>query len=99
MRKASEPVTVDYIKQYRPESNSLGSGQVLHRPYKYEEAKIIVREMADGIHYSLESVTKYVRYSTEKNKWVKFNSVAEAKELYVFKQKGYTTIQKMGMNL
>ena len=42
----------------------------------------------DGIRYSLESVTKYARYSTEINKWVKFNSVAEAKELYVFKQKG-----------
>jgi hypothetical protein len=42
----------------------------------------------DGIRYSLESVTKYTRYSTEKSKWVKFNSVAEAKELYVFKQKG-----------
>lgn len=51
-----EPVTVDYIKQYRPESNSLGSGQVLHRPYKYEEAKIIVREMADDL--SLELLRK-----------------------------------------
>ena len=51
-----EPVTVDYIKQYRPESNSLGSGQVLHRPYKYEEAKIIVREMAGDL--SLELLRK-----------------------------------------
>lgn len=51
-----EPVTVDYIKQYRPESSSLGSGQVLHRPYKYEEAKIIVREMADDL--SLELLRK-----------------------------------------
>lgn len=51
-----EPVTVDYIKQYRPESKSLGSGQVLHRPYKYEEAKIIVREMADDL--SLELLRK-----------------------------------------
>ena len=42
----------------------------------------------DGVRYSLESVTKYARYSAEKSKWVKFNSIAEAKELYVFKQKG-----------
>ena len=42
----------------------------------------------DGIRYSLESVTKYARYSTEKSKWIKFNSIAEAKELYVYKQKG-----------
>ena len=51
-----EPVTVDYIKQYRPESKSLGSGQVLHRPYTTEEAKIIVREMADDL--SLELLRK-----------------------------------------
>ena len=35
------------IKAYKPTTNSLGSGQVLQRPYKYEEARLIVREMAD----------------------------------------------------
>lgn len=42
-----EPVTMPLIKAYRPESSSLGSGQVLQCPYSYEKAKLIVREMAD----------------------------------------------------
>ena len=42
-----EPCTMEAIKAYRPESNSLGSGQVLHCPYSFEKAKLIVREMTD----------------------------------------------------
>ena len=42
-----EPVTIADIKAYRPESNSLGSGQVIHCPYPYEKAKLVVREMTD----------------------------------------------------
>ena len=30
-----EPVTIDYIKAYKPQNNSLTSGQVLHEPYTY----------------------------------------------------------------
>ena len=42
-----EPCTIAEIKAYKPENNSLGSGQVLHRPYKYEETVLIIKEMAD----------------------------------------------------
>lgn len=42
-----EPCTIADIKAYKPESNSLGSGQVLHCPYTAEKAKLVVREMAD----------------------------------------------------
>lgn len=42
-----EPCTIADIKAYKPETNSLGSGQVLHCPYPYEKAKLIVREMTD----------------------------------------------------
>ena len=42
-----EPCTIADVKSYKPESNSIGSGQVLHCAYEYEKAKIIVREMAD----------------------------------------------------
>ncbi len=42
-----EPCTISDIKSYKPEKNSLSSGQVLTRPYAYDEAKLIVREMAD----------------------------------------------------
>lgn len=51
-----EPCTIDYIKQYRPESNSISTGQVLKRPYTHEEGAIIVREMADNL--SLDLVSK-----------------------------------------
>lgn len=42
-----EPCTVEAIKAYKPSSNSLGSGQVLHQPYEAEKAKLVLREMAD----------------------------------------------------
>ena len=42
-----EPVTVDVIKQYRPSTTSLSSGQVLHCPYDYEKGRLIVREMTE----------------------------------------------------
>ena len=42
-----EPCTVEAIKAYKPGSNSLGSGQVLHCPYDARKAKLIVREMTD----------------------------------------------------
>lgn len=48
-----EPCTMADIKGYRAESNSIGSGQVLHEPYTYEKAKIVVREMIDSLAMDL----------------------------------------------
>ena len=42
-----EPCTIAAIKAYRPDTNSLGSGQVLHSPYKADKARLVLREMAD----------------------------------------------------
>lgn len=42
-----EPCTMAEIKAYKPESNSIGSGQVLQCPYDWEKARLVVREMAD----------------------------------------------------
>ena len=42
-----EPCTIADTRNYRPQNNSLSSGQVLQRPYSHEEAAIIVREMTD----------------------------------------------------
>ena len=44
-----DPVTIRDIKNYKPEKNSLSSGQVLPRPYKYGEARNVMAEMIDGI--------------------------------------------------
>lgn len=48
-----EPCTMEQIKQYRPETNSLSSGQVLSQPYTVKKARIVTREMADAIALNL----------------------------------------------
>ena len=42
-----EPVTIEQIKAYKPSTNSISSGQVLHCPYNYEQTKLIVKEMTE----------------------------------------------------
>ena len=42
-----EPCTIADIKEYKPISKSIGSGQVLHSPYSFEKGKLIVWEMTD----------------------------------------------------
>ena len=42
-----EPCRMEDIKAYRPGSSSLSSGQVLPRPYSFEKAKLVTREMTD----------------------------------------------------
>lgn len=51
-----EPCTIDYVKAYRPETNSKSSGQVLSEPYTFEKARNVVMEMADAL--SLDLVDK-----------------------------------------
>ena len=42
-----EPCTLQEIKAYKPTTNSISSGQVLHCPYDFEKTAVIVREMTD----------------------------------------------------
>ena len=42
-----EPCTMEMVKAYKPETNSVCSGQVLHCPYDFEKAKLVVKEMTD----------------------------------------------------
>ena len=44
-----EPCTMQDIKQYRPSSNSMGTGQVLPCPYTAEKAALVTREMTDRL--------------------------------------------------
>ncbi|MCR5649990.1 MAG: DNA methylase [Lachnospiraceae bacterium] len=48
-----EPCTMEAIKSYVPENNSLSSGQVLKEPYSTEKTRIVVREMADALSLDL----------------------------------------------
>ena len=67
-----EPCTIADIKAYRPQSNSLGAGQVLQEAYPYEKAKLVVWEMADQLALDLvakglvtEQLTLTVGYDRE----------------------------------
>lgn len=42
-----EPCTIEDIRNYKPESNSISSGQVLSCPYDTKKARLIVQEMTD----------------------------------------------------
>jgi len=48
-----EPCRMENIKSYRPENNSVGSGQVLTCPYEWDKARLVVREMADNLALDL----------------------------------------------
>ncbi len=51
-----EPCTIKEAKSYVPENSSISSSQVLHYPYDFEMARIIVREMTELM--ALELVEK-----------------------------------------
>ena len=48
-----EPCEIRHIKAYRPEENSVSSGQVLSHGYTCAEARTVVREMADSLALDL----------------------------------------------
>lgn len=53
-----EPCTIAAVKAYKPESHSISQGQVLSKPYNYDKAMLIVKEMTDQL--SLDLVRKGV---------------------------------------
>ena len=50
-----EPCTIADIKAYKPEAKSIGSGQVLQKPYPFEKARLVADEMADALALDLVS--------------------------------------------
>jgi len=50
-----EPCTIEAVKAYRPENNSLSSGQVLQEPYTFRKARVVIKEMAEGMALNLVS--------------------------------------------
>lgn len=51
-----EPCTIADVRAYKPQNNSIQSGQVLQHPYDFEKAKLVIREMSDNL--SLDLVEK-----------------------------------------
>ncbi len=67
-----EPTTISDVKAYKPENNSLSSGQVLSEPYSFEKGRLIVREMTDSLVLDLvdkglvtDQIVLTVGYDTE----------------------------------
>ena len=65
-----EPTTIKDIKNYTPRFHSLSNGQMLMRDYDFEEARLVIKEMADLLCLDLidadlvtSSITMYVGYS------------------------------------
>ena len=50
-----EPCTIESVKAYKPTRNSISSGQVLHCPYTYKKARLIIKEMSDLLALDLVS--------------------------------------------
>ena len=46
---------MEAVKAYRPETNSFSSGQVLQEPYTFKKARVVIREMAEGMALDLVS--------------------------------------------
>ena len=42
-----EPCTIQDIKSFRPQANSISSGQVLQSPYTFEKGLLVIKEMTD----------------------------------------------------
>lgn len=75
-----EPCTMHDVKNYKPQSSSMGIGQVLHKPYTYESAMIIVREMAEALALQMvekkkmtRTVSLYIGYDRETMESVKYS--------------------------
>lgn len=44
-----EPCTIADVKAYKPETNSLSSGQVLQSAYDFSKARVVLQEMTDAL--------------------------------------------------
>ena len=67
-----EPCTMAEIKAYKPQVNSLSSGQVLSEPYDFKKGRLIAKEMTDSLVFDLVSkrlvtdrITLYISYDSE----------------------------------
>ena len=67
-----EPCTLADIKSYRPKANSRSVGQVLPRPYKFGEARIVFSEMIDQL--AMDLVSRETR-TKELSFWVSFDPI------------------------
>lgn len=93
-----EPTEISTIKQYKPEVNSISSGQVLQEPYDCEKGRLIIREMTELLVLDLvrknlvtRQITLHIGYDRESLKTEKKGSSAKDTIYFVTKTgKRYT---------
>lgn len=68
-----EPCRMEDIKNYRPKANSRSVGQVLPRPYRFDEARLVFSEMIDQL--ALDLVHRQAK-TKELSFWVSFDPVS-----------------------
>ncbi len=56
-----EPVRIEHIKGYRPQSHSISAGQVLGCDYSFESGLLIAKEMADQLALELVDSSQVAR--------------------------------------
>lgn len=99
--KGLDDTTIEEIKNYVPLAKSLSNGQVLERDYKYEEAKLVLKEMVDGLVLDLikerlmtEGVFLYIGYTEKFNQNEKPDTVSKSRKL-AFKTNSYKELTKV----
>ena len=65
-----ESVTIQQIKDYKPQHNSISNSQILFKDYNYQDALLILKEMVEinvlqlsGKHLSTDKIHLYIGYS------------------------------------
>lgn len=69
-----EPVEMAHIKAYRPQTHCIANAQVLSRDYSFDEARTVMKEMADAV--ALELVQKR-KAAASVVIWVNYTLTAE----------------------
>ena len=69
-----EPVEMRHIKAYRPQTHCLTNAQVLARDYTFDEARTVIKEMADAV--ALELVEKR-KAASSVGVWVAYGLTSE----------------------
>ncbi len=76
-----EPCGMADIKSYQPQFHSAGSGQVLHQPYSFEKARLVVREMTSSSRLMTEAVMALYDQIVNKNLLVRRIGVTASRVL------------------
>lgn len=81
-----DPTTIKTIKDYVPKQKSLSSGQVLEKDYNYNDGKLVIKEMVDGLVLDLvrmRLVTDRIAFSVGYSNDYETNPVGMSKKLSV----------------